>query len=418
MNQLIRCCARACRLLLLILAALASTSCIPIAMDWLAGESDPEPSGPAKGLRIVFADEFSRTLVPDVDMTAASYVVTGQGPDAESFSRTTTGGSIDIEELKVGLWNITVEALNAEATVIGMGTGQVTLAAATPATISVKVKPLNGYGTLAITVNWPAADVASPAVTAQLTPASGAARNLAFTLGTGTATSTTTDIPTGYHTLSLQVLDGGVLVAGAIEIVRILKNKTTAGTFTFDQVNPVTANVQVNVDPQLDEPLVVSLAGQQATVVEGTGFTVSASVAGFAGNVVYTWYLNSVFKATGSSFAVPANLEPGFYRMDVTAIAADGSQAGSATASFTVTASPLLTQVTLEWDASTGTNVAGYKVHYGTADGVYDQTVDAGNVLTCTVTGLETGRTYYFVATAYDSTGLESGYSNQVVFNS
>ncbi len=390
-------------------------------MEWVAAADeggDPIDSGSTEVLRVLVEDQLARTLVPAIDMTAASYVITGRGPASENFVRTTTGGTVEIDSLVTGVWSVTVEALNGAGTVIGSGTVQVTLKSGTPATANVQVKPLTGYGTMQLTINWPAAAVGTPSVTGQLIPAAGASKNLTFTLGTGTATCTTANIPTGYHTLSLQVLDGGALVAGAIEIVRIVKDQTTSGVFTFDQVNPVTVNMQVSITPTLDNPLVVSLSGNLSTVVEGTGFTARASVAGFTGNLVYAWYLNSVFGTTNASYAVPTNLGPGSYRMDVTAFAADGTRAGSKSASFTVTAAPASVSVTLAWDVSTDATVTGYKLHYGTVDGVYDRTIDVGNVTTYTVTGLQTGLTYYFAATAYNAAGQESTYSNKVTFNS
>jgi hypothetical protein len=421
MNKLLKSCAPAASALLLILGALTLTSCIPHAMDWIAsdtGNDDSGQTGSGEALVITVDDQLSRTLVPSIDMTAASYAITGRGPDGATFTRTTTGATVQIDKLAAGLWDVAAEALNAAPKVIGNGSTQVTLRNGTPTTASIQVRPLSGYGSLQLTINWPAADVASPSVTAQLIPAAGAARNLTFTLGSGTATSTTIDIPTGYHTLSLQLLDGGVLVAGAIEVARIVKDEITSGVFTFDDVNPVTVNMQVSITPALNDPLTVTMTGQQSSVVEGTGFTARAAVTGYTGNLVYAWYLNSVFGTTGANFNVPADLVPGTYRMDVTAFAADGSRAGSKTASFTVTPAPQQTQVTLAWDASTDSTVTGYKLHYGTAAGVYNQTIDVANVTTYTVTGLQSGVTYYFVATAYcGATGMESGYSNQVMFN-
>lgn len=66
--------------------------------------------------------------------------------------------------------------------------------------------------------------------------------------------------------------------------------------------------------------------------------------------------------------------------------------------------------VNLAWNASTG--AAGYKVHFGTASGAYGTSVDVGTRTTYTVTGLAAG-TYYFAVTAYDSSGVQSGFSNE-----
>ncbi|GAB4388020.1 MAG: hypothetical protein Kow0025_04890 [Thermodesulfovibrionales bacterium] len=65
-------------------------------------------------------------------------------------------------------------------------------------------------------------------------------------------------------------------------------------------------------------------------------------------------------------------------------------------------------------DGSPLFDLAGYKVYYGTSSGNYSQSRDAGNVSTYQLTGLIAGSTYYIVVTAYNSTGAESGYSNEI----
>ena len=75
---------------------------------------------------------------------------------------------------------------------------------------------------------------------------------------------------------------------------------------------------------------------------------------------------------------------------------------------------------TITWDAPTTnadgtplTDLAGYKLYYGTSSGNYSVAIDVGNVTTFKVDGLSSG-TYYFAVTAYDASGNESDYSNEV----
>jgi hypothetical protein len=77
--------------------------------------------------------------------------------------------------------------------------------------------------------------------------------------------------------------------------------------------------------------------------------------------------------------------------------------------------------VTLAWNAPTTntdgtplTDLAGYKVYYGTSSGNYTRAIDVGNVETYKIEGLQSG-TYYFATTAYDKSGNESDYSNEVM---
>ena len=72
--------------------------------------------------------------------------------------------------------------------------------------------------------------------------------------------------------------------------------------------------------------------------------------------------------------------------------------------------------VSLAWDSSPDTNVTGYVLYSGNVSGKYTSRLDVGTNTTTTATGLAEGSTYYFVVTAYNAVGLESGPSNEVGF--
>jgi hypothetical protein len=93
---------------------------------------------------------------------------------------------------------------------------------------------------------------------------------------------------------------------------------------------------------------------------------------------------------------------------------------GVANGTAVVTVTHAINSVTLAWDAPTTnedgtplTDLAGYRVHYGSSPQTYTQTVDAGNVTRMTLQNLPPG-IYYFAATAYDLSRNESRYSNEV----
>jgi hypothetical protein len=73
-------------------------------------------------------------------------------------------------------------------------------------------------------------------------------------------------------------------------------------------------------------------------------------------------------------------------------------------------------KVMLAWDRNGETDIAGYRVYYGTSSGHYTFMLDAHNNTSCTLYNLEAGKTYYFVATAYDFTGNESGFSAEIPY--
>lgn len=94
---------------------------------------------------------------------------------------------------------------------------------------------------------------------------------------------------------------------------------------------------------------------------------------------------------------------------------------GGGTGETGVVVTPSSHSVTLTWeipesntDGSALDDLSGYKVYYGTASGVYTSSVDVGKVTSTIIDGLESGVTYSFSITAYDSSGNESDFSTEV----
>lgn len=79
--------------------------------------------------------------------------------------------------------------------------------------------------------------------------------------------------------------------------------------------------------------------------------------------------------------------------------------------------------VTLAWDPNPEVDIAGYRLYHGTetrfgnTNEVYlEPVIEITNATQCVVTNLEYGFTYFFAVTAFNTSGLESDFSNEVSY--
>jgi hypothetical protein len=73
--------------------------------------------------------------------------------------------------------------------------------------------------------------------------------------------------------------------------------------------------------------------------------------------------------------------------------------------------------VTLAWDPSSDSSIAGYRLRYGTISSNLSQTApDVSKTTTRTISNLNDGTTYHFAVTAFNAEGIESAPSNEVSY--
>ena len=270
----------------------------------------------------------------------ASYTVSGTGPNGATFTKSTSGTSVTASSLALGSWTVTVNAYNSDSptpTLIGSGSATAQVASAATTTLSISVIPLTGTGTLYLQANWTSGLVQTPSISASLTPASGSAVSLPFAIVGNQGSSSTSGLASGYGTLSLNLLDNGNSVMGAIEVVRIVAGQTTSGNFAFANTNQPGGSIQVTVSQNMATPLNVSISGATATLPQGNTETLTASVSNYTGSPSYVWYVNGVSAGTGTTYVFGTTQGIGTYRIDVAAFSADGTQAGSTSTSIQVT---------------------------------------------------------------------------------
>jgi hypothetical protein len=183
---------------------------------------------------------------PSEDLDIKRYEISGTlaGGGAVFSGSVNPGDTFTQYGLAPGLWTITVLAYNAEiaGTNIGEGMAEAEITAFSVTSVEITITPLDGNGTLDLTVQWDRNLLKKDALDATLIPVLTAFEpdgKLLFTvkydpLGENwVGTFSNNEIPAGYYLLTLQLLDTGLPVWGTIEAVWILENLTTSQTYSY-----------------------------------------------------------------------------------------------------------------------------------------------------------------------------------------
>ena len=211
--------------------------------------------------------------------------------------------------------------------------------------------------------------------------------------GTIAASVNTTGVPLGSHSGTITVTGGGITRTVTVTLnlnapAATLTLSTPSLTFTATQgTNPGNQSVTVTSN------------GSWTASDDATWLTVSP--ASSSNNGTITASVNTANASLGANSAVITVTGGGITR--------------TVTVTLTLDA-PATSSATLTWNASTESDLAGYKVYRATSSGAYGGPVAIvqGNVTSYLASGLQVGTTYFFVITAYDNAGNESAFSTEV----
>jgi hypothetical protein len=243
---------------------------------------------------------------------------------------------------------------------------------------------------------------------------------------------------TGGGTLSWSVSNNAMWVAhfptsgtgnGAVTI-SVATGALTAGTYngvvtlSAPGATPVTVPVTFAVTAAPTVNLSPSSLSYAATQGAANPANQNISLTNSGGTLNWTvrddasWLAVSPASGSGSSTLSTsvntAGLTAGTYSGTLT-VSAAGISSKTVAVTLTVNA-PATSSATLTWNANTDSDLAGYKIYRATTSGGYGAPIATlqGNVTTYIAAGLQSGTTYFFVITSYDSAGNESIRSNEV----
>ena len=280
----------------------------------------------------LLSDVKSTIIQPDVEMVISTYDITGYGPNEATFSLTDiTESSVGIGTLTPGEWVITVKAKNSNGIIIADGEAEVTIISNKQITTTITIRPLSGNGTLDLTITWEMT-VINPIIEGTLTPVGGTSMSLTFDISASTSTGTylNSSLEAGYYTLCFYLKDGPTDIYGAMVTVRILAGETSTGVCNIDD----SGNIEFIINPDLQNPIEITLSGQQESLALGSNMTITATTSEPVDS--YQWFLNAGFLMgqTNSSITIGDALSQGTYRLDL--IVNKGVILSSTGISFTV----------------------------------------------------------------------------------
>jgi len=235
--------------------------------------------------------------------------------------------------------------------------------------------------------------------------------------------------PTGY-TLTFAISGKPAWASFDSSTGRLTGTPTSTNVGTYSNIvisvtdGPSTASL-APFSISVTSPDVASISGQPSTSVNvGAAYSFTPTATDSAGKPLTFSIQNppswaSFNSVTGQLAGSPTATYAGTYS-NIVISASDGT-AQAALPAFSITVNQVSNgTATITWtpplynvDGSALTNLAGYRIYYGTATNSLNQSVQVANVgaASYTVSNLTSG-TWYFGVTAYSTSGLESALSN------
>jgi hypothetical protein len=197
--------------------------------------------------------------------------------------------------------------------------------------------------------------------------------------------------------------------AGAITTSGLYTAPNTAGTYTVKAVSAAdsTKNASVTVTVSAPQAIAISISPATVSIPEKWQQQFAATVSG-SSNTGVTW---AITQGTGTITQSGIYTAPQAVETDVVTATSQADSTKSASATITVAAPHL---VNLTWLPSSSSGISYYNVYRGTVSvGPYTLLRSGVTSTSYTDSNVQSGSTYYYVATAVDSNGMESAYSAQ-----
>jgi len=419
----------------------------------------PQTSGSVSGNVAITSDASNPTLNVPLSGSGVTPGTLGASPSSLSFGTVLVGNNSSLQETltNTGGSSLTISQANVSGSGFSVSGVPATLAAGQSANFNVTFAPQSSgavTGSVSIVSNASNSTLKITLSGTGATPGILSASSQTLSFGSvqvnGSATQSETLTNTGGTTITVSQANvsggSGFSISGLnLPLTLIAGQSFTFGTtFAPTAAGSVTGTISLTSDAS-NSTLTISLSGTGtvpgqlsvspstldfSSVVIGQSKNMTATLSATGSNVTVSSASASTSEFTLSGVSFPFTITAGQSKAITVTFTPQSSGTASATISFASSASnsptsesltgngtaPPPHNVDLSWAASSSTDVVGYNVYRATVSGgPFTKINTALNATTAFVdNSVQAGQTYYYVTTAVDGTGLESGYSNQV----
>lgn len=271
-------------------------------------------------LSVTINDSLSvKTIAPDIEMSCSSYRIICDGPGGIVYRETTTH-SCKIDNLVEGDWVIRVDGFNEDDIKIVTGIASVTLIKNTVNKVTITVTPLQGMGSLDLSILWQEGIVEDPSLIVTLYSSDNELINDLSdkVYRTNNELKLKTILETGYYVLNLELKDGSETVWGITEPLRIIYQQTAEAAYRLstDDLDPKNPKIITDIIHDYQNPIKFTLLNAKPSLDLYEALTVEAYTYLIEVDS-YQWFLDGKLLEgeNNPTLTIGGDLPPGRYRV-------------------------------------------------------------------------------------------------------
>lgn len=265
------------------------------------------------------------------------YIIEGSGPNDQSLSITSHSPQVEISGLMIGTWNLVVTGVNQQGT--PLATGEATFQLTTQAnTVEILVDTLYGEGTLQFGLYWGPEVFTGITLEMNIRDQEGVSTDVSSSVTVTSSQSSalfSDQLTAGIYEVHYSVLSNGVVIAGGIDIVRVLDEKLTDVEVTLDVHKETPEATGMNISSSLGSEIEGDIVGIDSLVAPNTQLSATYTPSNTSSSTYdVTWYLDGVEMSTGDT--VDFTTFTGPHRLDAIARGEQPLSVGADTMNFQV----------------------------------------------------------------------------------